>query len=90
MLREGCYGTALQIASERGSEAIVKMLIGNGADVNAQDVNAQGGCHGSALQIASRRGSEAIVKMLIGSGADVNAQGGFSRSAAPGSIDTRI
>ena len=36
MPREEIYGTALQVASERGSEAIVKMLIGNGADVNAQ------------------------------------------------------
>ena len=69
----------------QGFEAIVKMLIESGADVNAQ-----GGIYGTALQIASERGSEAIVKMLIESGADVNAQGGDLRHCAPGSVGTRI
>ena len=76
MCREVCYGSALQAASNQGSEAIVKMLIESGADVNVQ-----GGHYGSALQAASYRGSEAIVKILIESGADVNVQGGIYGSA---------
>ena len=52
-------------------EAIVKLLLEKGADVNAQ-----GGRHGHALQAASFGGHEAIMKLLLEKGADVNAQGG--------------
>ncbi|KAH2002041.1 hypothetical protein KXV45_003538 [Aspergillus fumigatus] len=50
---------------------IVKLLLGTGADINAQ-----GGENGSALQAASHKGYQEIVKLLLGKGADVNAQGG--------------
>jgi len=53
-------GNALQAASARGYEGIVKLLLEKGADVNAQ-----GGWHGNALQAASARGHEGIVKLLL-------------------------
>ncbi|KIJ96419.1 hypothetical protein K443DRAFT_107302 [Laccaria amethystina LaAM-08-1] len=68
---EGEYGHVLQVASYEGHEAIAKLLINNGADVNAQ-----GGEYGNALQAASFCGHEIIAKLLIENGADVNAQGG--------------
>jgi ankyrin repeat protein len=54
------YGNALQAASSGGHEAIVKLLLEKGADVNAQ-----GGDYGNALQAASSEGHEAIVKLLL-------------------------
>jgi ankyrin repeat protein len=52
MHREDNYGNALQAASLQGHEAIVKLLLEKGADVNAQ-----GGHYGNALQAASIRRS---------------------------------
>ncbi|KAJ7274220.1 ankyrin repeat-containing domain protein [Mycena rebaudengoi] len=73
----GYYDSALQAASAKGHEevragieAVVRLLIQNGADVNAQ-----GGKYGSALQAASASGHEAIVRLLIEQGANMNAQG---------------
>ena len=51
-----------------GNEAVVKLLLENGADVNAQ-----GGQYGNALQGAVQSGNEAVVKLLLEDGADVNA-----------------
>jgi ankyrin repeat protein len=59
------------VASSGGHEAVVKMLLNKGSEVNVQ-----GGCYGNALQAASFRGHEAVVKMLLNKGAKVNAQGG--------------
>ncbi|KDR65435.1 hypothetical protein GALMADRAFT_148708 [Galerina marginata CBS 339.88] len=64
----GWHGSALQAASEEGHEGVVKMLLEEGADVNAL-----GGWHGSALQAASEEGHEGVVKMLLENGADVDA-----------------
>jgi ankyrin repeat protein len=50
--------------SDEGYEAVVKMLLDKGADVNAQ-----GGHYGNALQVASARGHKAVVKMLVSRGA---------------------
>ncbi|SLM38749.1 vegetative incompatibility protein het-e-1 [Lasallia pustulata] len=47
------------------------MLLGKGADVNAQ-----GGEYGNPLYAASERGHDQVVRMLLDKGADVNAQGG--------------
>ena len=74
--KEGKYGHVLQVASNEGHEAIAKLLIDNGADVNAQ-----GGEHGNALHIAVFHGHEAIAKLLIENKADVNAQGGHHGNA---------
>lgn len=65
----GHCGNALQAASSRGHEAVVKILLDKGADVNAH-----GGYYGNALQAASDEGHEAVVKMLLDEGADINAQ----------------
>ena len=61
----------LEEASAEGQEAVIKLLLDNGADINAQ-----GGFYGNALQIASAGGHKAVVKLLLDRGADVNAQGG--------------
>jgi ankyrin repeat protein len=62
--QSGEYGNALQAASSRGHEAVVKMLLDKSADVNAQ-----GGYYGNALQAASSNGHEAVVKVLVALGA---------------------
>ena len=67
---------ALQAASAEGHEQIVKLLLDNGANVDAQC-----GSYGSALQAASAKGHEQIVKLLLDNGANVNAQGGIFGSA---------
>jgi hypothetical protein len=74
--RGGRFGNALQAASWRGHEQIVKTLLDKGAEVNAQ-----GGHFGNALQAASEGGHEQIVKMLLDKGAEVNAQGGHFGNA---------
>jgi ankyrin repeat protein len=61
-------GNAIQAASIEGHEQIVKLLLNQGADVNAQ-----GGLFGNALQAALEGGHEQIVKLLLNRGADVNA-----------------
>ena len=66
----------LILAASQGHCEMVKMLLDNKADVNAQ-----GGYYGSALQAASARGHEQVVKMLLDDKADVNAQGGYYCSA---------
>ncbi|SLM37284.1 ankyrin repeat domain containing protein [Lasallia pustulata] len=50
------YGNALQAASERGHDQVVRMLLDKGANVNAQ-----GGEYGNALQAASSRGHDQVV-----------------------------
>ena len=71
----GIHGQVLQVASLCGHEAMAKLLIENGADVNAK-----GGEHGNALQAASYKDEEAIARLLIENGADVNAEGGDRKS----------
>ena len=63
----------------KGHEAIAKLLIEKGADVNAQ-----GGQYGNALQAASIKGHGALVKLLIENGADSNM---MALSNAPWSSD---
>jgi ankyrin repeat protein len=46
---------------------IVKMLLENGAEVNAE-----GGKYGNALHAASFQGHKAIVKLLLEKGVEVN------------------
>ncbi|KAJ7321268.1 ankyrin repeat-containing domain protein [Mycena albidolilacea] len=65
------YGTALYHASRTGNEAIVKLLIEHGADINAD-----GGEHGSALQAALWNGQEGVARLLIEHGAKFKAEGG--------------
>ncbi|MCJ1389132.1 hypothetical protein MMC18_001986 [Xylographa bjoerkii] len=72
----GLHGTALQAASSDQSsrlcnEAVVRLLLDHGADVNVQ-----GGRFGNALQEASYAGNKGIVRLLLERGANVNAKGG--------------
>jgi hypothetical protein len=63
--------TAMYYAAVSGNADVVRMLLEEGAGVNAQ-----GGYFGNALQAASSGGHEAIVRLLLDNKADVNAQGG--------------
>jgi ankyrin repeat protein len=64
-------GTPLQVAARRGHNAAVKLLIAEGADVNAK-----GGYEGwTPLRWAAGMGRKEIVELLIAEGADVNAKG---------------
>ncbi|KAE9376195.1 hypothetical protein N431DRAFT_404374 [Stipitochalara longipes BDJ] len=67
------WGTALQTAAAHKHEDvdILQLLIGSGAEINAQ-----AGYHGNALQLAASYGRKEILQLLIDSGAEINAQGG--------------
>jgi ankyrin repeat protein len=78
----GAYGNALQAASFKGHDKIVRMLIDAGADVNAHNAlnpvgpETRAGEYGNALQAASVRGHDKVVRILMDAGADINIQGG--------------
>ncbi|KAK7052771.1 ANK-REP-region domain-containing protein [Favolaschia claudopus] len=78
----GTYGTALQAAAYRESEAIVKMLLDAEADLNIVS-----GDYGTALQAAAYGNTEPIVKMLLEAGADVNIVGGKYGTALQAAAD---
>jgi ankyrin repeat protein len=77
----GKRGTALQEAAWKVHKAIAKLLLDNGADVNAQ-----GGEYGNALQAAARQANQEIIKLLLDRGADVNAQGGYYGNALQATV----
>ena len=54
------FSAGLMVASFFGHNAVVKLLLNTGADVNAQ-----GGDYGNALQAASFKGNEQVVKLLL-------------------------
>lgn len=60
----GYFGNALQGASYRGHEKVIRILVNAGAKINAQ-----GGIYGNALQAASHLGYQKVVQMLIDAGA---------------------
>ena len=64
--------TPLYYASLMGLTTVVKLLLDQDANVNAQ-----GGRYSNALQGASAQGFKEIVQLLLDNGADVNAQGGL-------------
>jgi ankyrin repeat protein len=64
--------TLLYLAARNGHYLTAKLLIDEGAEVNAQG----GRYYSTALQAASYSGHGAVVKLLIEQGAEVNAQGG--------------
>lgn len=63
--------TLLYFAVGYGSAKSVRLLLAEGADVNAE-----GGRFGNALQAACCQGEVKVVELLLNRGADVNAQGG--------------
>ncbi|MCJ1426002.1 hypothetical protein MMC29_003904 [Sticta canariensis] len=76
-VKAGFHGNALQTASYQGHEEIVRLLLENGANVNAEG----GRTYGTALQAASFQGHEEMVRLLLNNGANVNAEGGQYGSA---------
>ena len=66
----------LYYGSLAGVTELVRLLLENGADVNAQE-----GRYGNALHAASLGGYVAVVQLLLNKGADVNAKGGYYGSA---------
>jgi len=68
------YGSSLQAACADGDERVVKLLLANGADIDAQ-----GGYHGSPLNAACVIGRYHIVKILLNKGATVDTPGGSGR-----------
>ncbi|KAJ0163499.1 putative ankyrin repeat protein [Colletotrichum tanaceti] len=62
------YGSgALHLAAESGDDAMVELLLQEGADVQGQDASGR-----SPLCMASARGHLGIVETLLGEGADIN------------------
>ena len=59
---------ALHYAAQDGHVDVAKVLIRNGADVNAKDSDGE-----TALHMAAEDGHVDVVKVLIQNGADVNA-----------------
>ena len=75
--------TTLQLASEKGHNAVVKALIAAGAHVNAPAAGWKGR---TALQAAAECGHFDVVKTLIDAGADVNA----SRAAFSAKLSAKL
>ncbi|RYP70906.1 hypothetical protein DL771_005156 [Monosporascus sp. 5C6A] len=61
----------LSYAAEQGHEAVARLLLDRGADVNAEDVNVDGE---TALILAAKQGHEAVARLLLDRGAEVNAK----------------
>jgi ankyrin repeat protein len=84
------YGTALQIAADQCSLAMVKLLLDRGANPNIEGDHAVPGCprscsfrlvrdsrYGTALEAACFRGQLTIVKLLLQNNANPHIQGTF-------------
>ena len=65
--RDGYGMTALMWAARTGHEAVVRLLLEEGADVNAKNKSGE-----TALMGAANKGYETIVRLLLEKGADVN------------------
>jgi hypothetical protein len=74
-------GSALQLASYKRDADIVRVLLENNADVEAQD-----GHYGTALQAAAFGGSIEVVRLLLQKKADVNARGGHYGTALQAAV----
>ena len=61
--------TALYLAVKKENEALVRLLVDRGADVQAKDNYGM-----TVLHCAAERGNEAVVRLLVDSGADVKAK----------------
>lgn len=66
----------LWLAAEQGHGEMAKLLLHNGADVNARAGN-----YGTALCVASERGHEQMVKLLLNKNADVTAKSEYYGNA---------
>ncbi|KAL6814616.1 hypothetical protein V8C40DRAFT_107231 [Trichoderma camerunense] len=68
--------TALLCAASQGHEAMVRLLLENGADVTASDNAGR-----TALSLAASNGHEAVVKLLLDNGADITTKDNAGRTA---------
>ena len=73
--KEGRW-TALHLAARHGHEAIARLLLDCGADIEAKN-----GHGGTALQLAAKNGHEATARLLLDCGADVEAKGAYFQTA---------
>ncbi|KAJ9659039.1 hypothetical protein H2198_003328 [Neophaeococcomyces mojaviensis] len=68
--------TPLTWAAEKGHEAVVKLLVENGADLEAKDKK-----HGrTPLLWAAEKGHEAVVKLLLEKGVELEPKDNFGRT----------
>ena len=68
--------TSLSYAAEKGHEAVVKLLLENGADLESKGRYGQ-----TSLSWAAENGHEAVVKLLLENGADLESKdGGYRRT----------
>ena len=65
----GFKNTSLHYATEKGYIEVVKLLLQNGADVNAFNLKSK-----TPLHLAAERGFLEVTKLLLQNGADVNAK----------------
>jgi hypothetical protein len=66
----GYWGTALHVASGRGDENIIRLLLDHGANINLESESRE-----TALHLAISCSNEKLVRFLLHHGADVNARG---------------
>jgi ankyrin repeat protein len=64
---ENKQGTCLYVAAEQGQDAVVKLLLDQGAEVNGEN-----GRLGSVLKVAVYEEHSSTVKLLLDNGADIN------------------
>jgi ankyrin repeat protein len=67
--------TPLSLAAAQGHEAIVKLLLENGAEIEAKDKYGQ-----TALSQACRGGHEAVIKLLLKNEADIEAKDKYGQT----------
>jgi hypothetical protein len=68
--------TALHLAAVQGNEAVVRLLVEKGADVEAMDNDGK-----TMLHLAAVQGNEAVVRLLVDKGAEVTAMDNGGRTA---------
>ncbi|KAJ7772855.1 ankyrin repeat-containing domain protein [Mycena maculata] len=72
LMREDGAGIVFQQAALEGLTDVVRLLVQNGADVDAKE-----GEYDSALQAASVRGHEETISLLLDHGANIDARGRY-------------